>query len=149
DRTRRTRRRSGSGSRPDRRLTRGTTRSDRTGAERVMEALSKLRRFVEPPPPKYEKCELCGAPMESAHRHVVDLNDRRLMCTCRPCYLLFTQPGAAGGKLRSVPERYAKLSKIDLAEIPVGVVFFIRDSASNRVKAFYPSPAGATESSVS
>ncbi len=114
-----------------------------------MEAVLKLRRFVEPPAPKYEKCEMCGAPMEAAHRHVVDLSNRRLICACRPCYLLFTNRGAAGGRLRSVPQRYVKLPKIDLAEIPVGVVFFIRDSATDRVKAFYPSPAGATESTVS
>ncbi len=114
-----------------------------------MESLLKLRRFVDSPPPVYEKCEMCGAPMERSHPHVVDLQNRKLMCTCRPCYLLFMHPGAAGGKLRSVPQRFVKLARIEVAEIPVGMVFFIRDSASNRVKAFYPSPAGATESSVS
>src|SRR4051812_25371551 len=113
-----------------------------------MEAVLRLRRLVEAPPPEYEKCEICGAPVEPSHRHVVDVANRRLMCTCRPCYLLFTTPGAAQGKLRSVPERYVKLPKMEVAEIPVGVVFFIRDSASGRVKAFYPSPAGATESSI-
>ena len=115
----------------------------------MTETVLKLRRLVEPPPPKYEKCEMCGAPIETAHRHVVDFAQRRLLCTCRPCYLLFQHPGAAQGKLRSVPDRYLKLKKVDVPEIPVGVVFFVRDSASNRVKAFYPSPAGATESSIS
>jgi hypothetical protein len=114
-----------------------------------MESLLRLRRFVEPPPPKQEKCELCGAPIEAAHGHIVDLERRRLLCSCRPCYLLFTERGAAQGKLRSVSERYLKLARIEAPEIPVGIVFFIRDSSANGVKGFYPSPAGATESSLS
>lgn len=116
-----------------------------------METILKLRRFVEPPRPKPEKCELCGAPIPNAHSHVVDVEQHRLLCACRPCYLLFTASGAAGGKLRSVSERYRKLPHIDVSteEIPVGLAFFIRDSRTNRVKGFYPSPAGATESEIS
>jgi Family of unknown function (DUF5947) len=115
-----------------------------------MEALLKLRRFVEPAAPKAEKCELCGAEIPAAHSHIVDSEKHKLLCACRPCYLLFTHSGAAGGKLRSVSERYRKLPRIDLLceEIPVGIAFFIRDSASNRIKGFYPSPAGATESEI-
>jgi hypothetical protein len=116
-----------------------------------MQSLLKLRRLVQPPPPKFEKCELCAAPIEAGHRHVVDMEKRRLLCTCRPCYLLFTYRGAAGGKLQSVSERYLKLPLVEIPgdSIPVGMVFFIRDSASNRVRGFYPSPAGATESGLS
>jgi hypothetical protein len=116
-----------------------------------MQPLLKLRRLVEPPPPKQEKCELCGAPVPAAHGHVVDLEKHRLLCACRPCYLLFTHSGAAGGKLRSVAERVLKVPNIDIssAAIPVGMVFFIRDSTADRVRAFYPSPAGATEAEIS
>lgn len=113
-----------------------------------MESLERLRRLVAPPVPKAEKCELCGAPIADVHGHVVDIDQRRLLCACRPCYLLFTNSGAAQGKLRSVSERYLKLARVDIPEIPVGIVFFIRDQ-SGRVKAFYPSPLGATESNVS
>lgn len=90
---------------------------------------------------------MCGASLESGHRHVIDLEARRLMCTCRPCFLLFTHRGAAQGKLRSVSERYLRLPKVEVSDIPVGVAFFIREG--DRVKAFYPSPAGATEANVS
>ena len=116
-----------------------------------METLLKLRRFVEPPPPKLEKCELCGEQIPPGHSHIVDLESHRLLCACRPCYLLFTHSGAARGRLRAVAERYFKVQGLDLSaeEIPVGVVFFIRDSSTNRVRAFYPSPAGATESDIS
>lgn len=34
-------------------------------------------------------------------------------------------------------------------EIPVGIAFLLRDSQRDRILAFYPSPAGATESAVS
>lgn len=112
-------------------------------------AIGRLRRLVEPPPPKQEKCELCGAPIAAQHGHIVDMGQRRLLCACRPCYLLFTHSGAAGGKLRSVSERCVRVRRPEIGEIPVGVVFFIRDSGPAGVKAFYPSPAGATESSVS
>ena len=122
-----------------------------------MEALLRLRRFLEPPssPRKASGCELCGAPFEGAHGHVIDLENRRLLCTCRPCYLLFAHQGAAGGKLRSVSERLVRLSDSTLSaaqweslDVPVGVAFFMRDSRRNRVLAFYPSPAGATESGL-
>jgi len=112
-----------------------------------MQSIFKLRRFLEPPP---QKCELCGAAVESTHQHIVDVENRRLMCTCRPCYLLFQHHGSAGGKLRSVSDRFLNLPPIEIPgeEIPVSVVFFIRDSVTSRVTAFYPSPAGATEAAI-
>ncbi|HLH40993.1 MAG TPA: DUF5947 family protein [Bryobacteraceae bacterium] len=116
-----------------------------------MEALLKLRRLMEPPPPKSEKCELCGAVISPGHSHVVDIERHRLLCACRPCSLLFANSAAAGGKLRSVPRRYRNVPNVDLAaeNIPAGAAFFIRDSTANRLRVFYPSPAGATESEIS
>jgi hypothetical protein len=77
------------------------------------------------------------------------------MCACRPCYLLFTSSGAAGGRYQSIGERYVRLPELvagsDIWEqsgIPVGVAFFLLSSSSNRALAFYPSPAGATESGL-
>src|SRR5215813_8761808 len=99
-----------------------------------MEAILKLRRFLDAPPKparakaRAEACELCGAVLAAGHGHVIDLEHRRMMCTCRPCYLLFTHPGASHGKFRSVPQRYRQidgLTMVDALEIPVGVVFFV------------------------
>ena len=123
-----------------------------------MTAGSGLRRFVGPapaPPPdaqseKVERCEMCGEPAGNPHGHVVDVTNRRLLCACRPCYLLFTRPDAGGGRLRAVPDRYASdpahpigRAEWDRLGIPVGSVFLLR--GENGVTAFYPSPAGATE----
>ncbi|MGI8332332.1 DUF5947 family protein [Actinomadura scrupuli] len=103
--------------------------------------------------PARERCEICDRPIGSAHGHLVDVHIRGLMCACRHCYLLFTQEGSAGGRLRAVPDRYLYDPSFTLTDdqwerlqIPVGMAFFFRNSALDRFAAFYPSPAGATES---
>jgi hypothetical protein len=122
-----------------------------------------LRRFVAgaatPPPPaeeSAERCEMCAEPLAEWHGHVVNVESRSLMCTCRPCALLFTQEGAAGGRFKAVPERYRYAADVPLAEttwnsigIPVAMAFFFTNSALGNTVGFYPSPAGATESLLS
>jgi hypothetical protein len=84
---------------------------------------------------------------------VVDIRERRLLCTCRPCALLFERPASGVGRLlRTVPDRVLRdagegpaPADWDALEIPVGVAFFLRNGADGEVSAFYPSPAGATE----
>ena len=85
---------------------------------------------------------------------MVDLESRSLLCTCRPCYLLFTD-SSAHLRYRSVPDRYLSFEPFELGqaqwdelEIPVGLAFFFFNSALGRTAAFYPSPAGATESEL-
>lgn len=115
-----------------------------------MREVLRLRRIldlpVKPVERPAEKCELCSVVIGSQHPHIVDVESRRLMCACRPCYLLFTQRGAAGGRYHSVSERYLKLpeSTVDweMFDIPAGIAFFMHSTALNRVVAFYPSPAG-------
>ena len=120
-----------------------------------MNELLRLRRFLDAPAAVSSaagRCEFCGLVIAEPHSHVVDLEQRRLACSCRPCYLLFQSQGAAGGRFRSVGERCESLpaSGVDLEnfEMPIGMAFFIRDSKSNRLAAFYPSPAGAMESGL-
>ncbi len=97
---------------------------------------------------------MCAEPIPESHQHVVDLESRSLLCTCRPCYLLFTD-SSAHLRYRSVPERYLSFEPFELGqaqwdelEIPVGLAFFFFNSALGRTAAFYPSPAGATESEL-
>jgi len=103
-----------------------------------------------------EVCELCGVPIPDEHGHLVDVKARALMCACRGCYLLFTPEGAGGDHYRAVPERYIAFKDFRLSpaqwdglQIPVAVAFFFINSELGRVAAFYPSPAGATESLLS
>jgi Family of unknown function (DUF5947) len=119
--------------------------------------LQRIRRQKEATAPRPgEVCDICAEPIPDEHAHVVDLNARNLICACRGCYLLFTADGAGGGHYRAVPDRYQKLAGFGLAsgqwealQIPVGVAFFFFNSSLGHVVAFYPSPAGATESELS
>ncbi|MEV7084427.1 DUF5947 family protein [Streptomyces sp. NPDC093085] len=107
-----------------------------------------------PEPVPGERCDLCAAPSGAEHQHVVDLESRRLMCCCRACYLLFTDDGARL-RYRAVPDRYLRFDRLpldarawDALGIPVGLAFLFRNSAQDRTVAFYPGPAGATESEL-
>jgi hypothetical protein len=114
--------------------------------------LQRIRK-APPRPPPGERCEICAEPISDEHGHLVDIEARNLLCACRGCYLLFTSPGAGGGHFRSVPDRYLVFPDFRLSaaqweklQIPVSVAFFFVNSSLDRVAAFYPSPAGATES---
>ncbi len=118
--------------------------------------LSSLRRITteRPAPPSGERCDMCAAPIADEHQHVVDVESRALMCTCRACYLLFTDHEAQL-RYRSVPDRYLSFpgfstgaSAWEELQIPVGLAFLFRNSVQGRTVAFYPSPAGATESEL-
>ncbi|WKV71127.1 DUF5947 family protein [Streptomyces sp. PCS3-D2] len=115
-----------------------------------------LRRFTAPRPPQPETCELCGAAVPpDGHRHLVETEKRTLVCACTACALLFDRPGTRTGRYRAVPDRYLTDPghRLDAGvwerlQIPVGVAFFFRNAALDRLVALYPSPAGATESEL-
>ena len=121
--------------------------------------LAVLQRIRETRPREIpragEVCELCMVPIPDEHGHLVDVEARNLMCACRGCYLLFSPQGAGGGHFRSVPDRYQAFpdfrlspAQWDSLQIPVSVAFFFLNSLLGRVAAFYPGPAGATESEL-
>ncbi len=98
---------------------------------------------------------MCGEPVTAQHQHVVNVQSRTLMCTCRPCYLLFTAEDA-DLRYRAVPDRFLSFPDLRLGpgewddlEIPVSLAFVFRNSVLSRWVAFYPGPAGATESLLS
>jgi hypothetical protein len=114
-----------------------------------------LRRFAAPRTraPAAEVCEMCATPLAPEHGHVVNVETRSLLCACRACFLLFAPRGASGGKFRAVPDRCLRLGALgisaaqwDALQVPVGMAFFFRNSTLGKVVAFYPGPAGATES---
>jgi hypothetical protein len=106
-----------------------------------------------PGPAPVEQCDMCAAPVPPGHRHIVDLTDRRIMCACRACALLFDSEAAGGGHLRLLPTRRRRLDDFvldgaqwDRLRIPVDMAFFFYSTPAERVLALYPSPAGPTES---
>jgi hypothetical protein len=118
---------------------------------------SKLRQVVRRAAAEQEtaleRCELCGDPIPPGHRHLLDLQSRELMCTCQACRILFDSGAAGGGHFRLVPERRLRFTDFQMDDvsweelrIPVDMAFFFRHSGEGRVVAYYPSPAGPTES---
>ncbi len=102
-----------------------------------------------------ERCELCGAPLPPEHRHLLDLRSRELMCSCRACSTLFDRDAAGGEHFRLVGDRLLRLDDLEMSEaaweelrIPVEIAFFFRNSAEDRVVAYYPGPMGPTESQL-
>jgi hypothetical protein len=111
---------------------------------------SVLRGFVRQRAP-LERCELCSAELAGEHEHVVDLSSRQLSCACQACAILFS--GKVNPRYRRVPRRIRYLTKFQLTDaqwesllIPISMAFFFNNSATGKVVALYPSPAGATES---
>jgi hypothetical protein len=118
-----------------------------------MTGLTPIMR--EPSQLAAERCELCGAGITAEHGHLVNVPRRTLLCVCRPCYVVFTPEEAGERRFRAVPQRYLQLPELavarealDALQIPIGLAFFFRNSATGRTTAFYPSPAGATESEL-
>jgi hypothetical protein len=121
-----------------------------------------LRRVMQPRerPAPGECCDMCAEQIGPEHSHVANIGDRRLMCTCRGCYLLFTVQGAGGLRMRAIPEVYRVVDDLSFTQeewddlaIPVDLVFLFRQSdpvedGRPQFVALYPSPAGATESEL-
>jgi len=115
--------------------------------------LASLKRFIERPPP-VEICELCSTRLAEQHEHVIQPRTRRILCACTACAILFDS-GTTRTEYRRIPRDIRYLGDFQIDDglwnslmIPIGLVFFFFSSAANRIVAFYPSPAGATEAEV-
>ncbi len=100
-----------------------------------------------------EHCELCDEVLASNHSHLLRLSNRELVCACQACSLLFSEQGTGAGKYKLVPRRYLTLADFYMAPeqweslmIPVNMAFIFLSSGDKPVMAYYPGPAGATES---
>ena len=110
-----------------------------------------LRRFARKPDPWMEHCQLCNTGLFSDHSHLIELAQRKLVCSCEACAILFS--GRPDAKYRRVPRRVRQLVSFQISDadwdsllIPINLAFFFRDSRNGRMNVLYPSPAGATES---
>lgn len=101
--------------------------------------------------PAREYCEICRAPLPDDHRHLLQLEERRIVCACEACWALHS----GDPEYRPAGMRTVWLDPFDLddelwarCQIPIGLAFFMRSTVTGGVVAFYPSPAGATESEL-
>jgi hypothetical protein len=124
--------------------------SDRAQAQMV-QALRRLqqRELPEGPQELEALCDLCGTTMPEDHRHLMQLDERRLVCVCESCWAL----RSGDPEFRPTGARVVWLEDFDMPDvlwgqfrIPIGLAFFLR--SADTVVALYPSPAGATESEL-
>lgn len=115
-------------------------------------AIAALRRFARERTDA-EWCDVCTAPLTSAHDHLLDSATRNLRCACIACAgLLADTPGV---RWRRVPHRVTKLVGVRLTDedwaavgAPVDLAFFVQADAPHRVVMRYPSPGGSVEAMV-
>ena len=95
-------------------------------------------------------CELCSVPLGQAHRHVVEVGRRDVLCACAACAILFAA-GERSARYRTVPDRVRVDRELALVPqrigIPVGVAFCMR-SSSDQLIARYPGPAGIVDAEL-
>ena len=135
---------------------------------RSSSAFSALRRFAEESERAAEAaaqgqaareravqefCDLCGVPVPSEHRHLLEVSSREIRCVCRACSILFDKEAASEGRYRLIPDRRLYLEGFEMSDaqweslrVPVDMAFFFHSAPAERVVAFYPSPMGPTES---
>jgi len=128
-------------------------------ARRRTEALAKMRSLARTGaarrpgarPPEVERCDLCNTTVADDHRHLLHLTERRIICACEACWAL----RSGDSEFRPSGMRTVWFDDFDCDDelwgrfqIPISLVFFMRSTVSGGILAFYPSPAGATESEL-
>lgn len=109
-----------------------------------------LRRFAKSRAP-VERCDLCGLEIGPSHDHLIDPGERRLVCACGACTVLFS--GQSGTRFKRIPHEIVALDDLTITDaqwealrLPIDLAFFYDSTPQGRMVACYPSPAGATES---
>jgi Family of unknown function (DUF5947) len=118
--------------------------------------VTSLRRLrpTEPPPPAApaagadEQCELCTLSLATKHRHLLHLDERRILCVCETCWAV----RSGDAEYRPAGNRTVWLDDFTLSDeqwasfqVPISLAFFMVSTVSGGVVGLYPSPAGATE----
>ena len=93
---------------------------------------------------------MCSLELRAGHPHLIEIRQRKLLCACDACALLFS---GQASKYKRVPRRVQALRDFHLSDaewnglmVPINMAFFFENSIEGRMVAMYPSPAGATES---
>jgi hypothetical protein len=118
--------------------------------EGVGGVISTLRRFRQPQNVQ-ERCELCGVGLSRNHRHLLEISQSQIVCACDPCAFRFQD--VIEGRLKLIPKDVWCLPQFTLSDtewenlaLPINLAFFFYSTPEKKMKALYPSPAGATES---
>jgi uncharacterized protein DUF5947 len=98
-----------------------------------------------------ERCDFCSVPLSTAHRHLLEMATRQIVCACDPCALRFQQ--VVAGRFKLIPREAKGALNVRMTDaqweslsLPINLAFFFQNSTTGKMTAMYPSPAGAMES---
>jgi hypothetical protein len=116
-------------------------------------SFASLQALVRKPREQSERCELCAAPLDPDHQHLLELEKCQVVCSCGPCSILFG--GNSRQRFKRIPRDVERLVNFKLEDhewesllIPIKLAYFVFSTAAGKVVANYPSPGGAMESSL-
>jgi hypothetical protein len=122
-----------------------------SGGLRQLTAWAAPRARTARPVRDTASCELCPIGLGENHRHLLDLEQRRIVCVCETCWSL----RSGDPEFRPPGSRVLWLAGLDLPDdlwaafqIPIGLAFLMRSGLTGGVVAQYPSMVGATESEL-
>ncbi len=98
-----------------------------------------------------ERCDICHTTVPDDHRHMLHLVDRAIVCTCEACWALYSgnpEYRPTGMRTLWLDDFHCDDETWAAFRVPIGLAFFMRSTVTGTVVAFYPSPAGATESEL-
>jgi len=124
----------------------------------VSSPLANLRKFAGVKPkgeslrrPAVEQCELCSIRVPPQHRHLLEMTTQKIVCACDACALRFQD--VVEGRFKLIPRDTRALPDFAMADadwenfaLPINLAFFFYSTPRKKMMAYYPSPAGATES---
>jgi hypothetical protein len=125
---------------------------------RAATTFATLRRFATArgtgAAPIRERCELCSIGLAPEHRHLLEMETHRIVCSCEACALRFEN--VLDGRFKLIPRDARSLPGFQMSDgewdelaLPIDLAFLVYSSPAKRMLALYPSPAGATESLLS
>ena len=109
-----------------------------------------LRRLARPQETP-RRCDLCSKALPPGHRHLLEMSNRQVACSCEHCAMRFQ--AVVGGRFKLIPRHARALSDFRMTDaqweslaLPINLAFFFHNSSAGKMTAHYPRPAGATES---
>src|SRR4029079_1471437 len=101
--------------------------------------------------PAVEQCELCSIRILPQHRHLLEMSTQKIVCACDACALRFQD--VVEGRFKLIPRDARALPDFAITDadwenfaLPINLAFFFYSAPRRKMMAYYPSPAGATES---
>ena len=90
---------------------------------------------------KSDGCELCPVGLADDHRHLLHLDERRIVCVCETCWSVRSgdpEFRATGGRIIWLDDFVMADDVWAAFAIPIGLAFMMRSSLDGRIVAMYP-----------